>query len=294
MTEGCTTFAVVDGQTKERVVSNTPSVVEISAVETTVDITEENGVASITPTSITVEIGEATTDSANGAQFSYTVKVNGEDEVVTGTTDFVTTWTFSATTLSLSFSERQTAFIFSGEVTTEIAIPAEHTHVTVNGIETAVDLPGLTTMLTVSDSTNVIVQLPAVSTEVTVTEETYEFTWQTYQITDENSKGFCGTYSLSNAAGQTSDYCVPGLTTTIVLPTGATQSTVFLRAESLQTTFSLQGITTTLIPEQTITIVKDGSTETSIIPAVVSSYVTTISSEECLSESETLFHLYCL
>ena len=223
---------------------------EISAVETAVTFTEENAVASITPTSITIEIGETTTDSANGDQFSYTVKVNGGEEVVTGTTNFVTTFTFPETTLSLSFSSRQTAFIFSGEVTTEITIPSEHTHVTVNGVETAVDLPGLTTTLTVSDSTNVIVQLPAVSTEVTVTEETYEFTWMTYQVGGEDAdKSSCGPYSLSQTAGQTSDYCVPGLTTTIVLPTGATQSQVFLHATALETAFTLPGITTTFVKD---------------------------------------------
>ena len=230
-----------------------PPVVEISAVETAVTFTEENAVASITPTSITIEIGEGTT--TNDQTLTYTVTINGSDEVaVTGTTEFVTTFTFPETTLSLSFSERQTAFIFSGEVTTEITIPSEHTHVTVNGVETAVDLPGLTTTLTVSDSTNVIVQLPAVSTEVTVTEETYEFTWMTYQVGgDETDKSSCGTYTLSQTAASTSDYCVPGLTTTIVLPTGATQSQVFLHATALETAFTLPGITTTFVKDCTFT-----------------------------------------
>ena len=225
-----------------------PPVVEISAVETAVTFTEENAVASITPTSITIEIGEGTT--ASDQTLTYTVTVNNEEVTVTGSTEFVTTFTFPATTLSLSFSERQTAFIFSGAVSTENTIPTEHTHVTVDGIETYVNLPGLTTTLTISDSTNVIVQLPAVSTEVIVTEETYEFTWQTYQVgTAETDKSSCGTYSLSNTAGQTSDYCVPGLTTTIVLPTGATQSQVFLHATALETAFTLPGITTTFVED---------------------------------------------
>ena len=221
---------------------------EISAVETAVTFTEENAVAGITPTSITVVIGEGTTSSDQ--TLTYTVTVNNEEVTVTGSTEFVTTFTFPETTLSLSFSERQTAFIFSGAVSTEITIPTEHTHVTVDGIETYVNLPGLTTTLTISDSTNVIVQLPAVSTEVIVTEETYEFTWQTYQVgTAETDKSSCGTYSLSNTAGQTSAYCVPGLTTTIVLPTGATQSQVFLHATALETAFTLPGITTTFVED---------------------------------------------
>ena len=236
---------------------NLPSVVEISAVETAVTFTEENAVASITPTSIIIEISEGTT--SNDQTITYTVTVNNEEVAVTGTTEFVTTFTFPETTLSLSFSERQTAFIFSGEVTTEITIPSEHTHVTVNGIETAVDLPGLTTTLTASDSTNVIVQLPAVSTEVVVTEETYEFTWQTYQVGgEETDKSSCGTYSLSQAAASTSDYCVPGLTTTIVLPTGATQSQVFLHATALETAFTLPGITTTFVKDCIFTYTGNG------------------------------------
>ena len=69
-----------------------PSVVEISAVETAVTFTEENAVASITPTSITVVIGEGTTSSDQ--TLTYTVTVNNEEVTVTGSTEFVTTFTF--------------------------------------------------------------------------------------------------------------------------------------------------------------------------------------------------------
>ena len=219
---------------------------EVPAAETTVDFTESYAVTSITPTSITVVISETTTGSANGAGFTYEVTINGDETVtVTGTADFVTTFTFPATTLSLSFPSRQSAFIFSGAVSTEITIPSEHTHVTVDGIETAVDLPGFTTTIEVTDTTNVIVQLPEVTTEVTIAEETYAFTWMTYQIGGEDTdKSSCGTYSLSQAA-QTSDYCVPGISTVITLPTGAAQSQVFLHATGLTTAFTLPGITTT-------------------------------------------------
>ena len=52
--------------------------------------------------------------TTSNQQLTYTVTVNGSDKVtVTGITDFVTTWTFSATTLSLSFPSRQTAFVFT-------------------------------------------------------------------------------------------------------------------------------------------------------------------------------------
>ena len=222
---------------------------EVPAAETTVDLSESYAVASITPTSITIEIKEGTTGSANGDGFTYEVTVNGDTtETVTGTTNFETTFTFPSTTLTLSLPARSTAFIFSGAVSTEITLPSEHTHVTVDGIETAVDLPGLVTTIEVSDSTNVILQLPEVTTGVTIAEETYAFTWMTYQVgTDEADKSSCGTYSLSQAAGETSDYCVPALTTTIVLPTGAAQSTVYLHATGLQTAFTLPGITTTFV-----------------------------------------------
>ena len=219
---------------------------EVPAAETTVDFTESYAVTSITPTSITVVISEGTTASDQGDNFTYEVTINGTPETVTGTTSFETTFTFPETTLSLSFPSRQSAFIFSGAVSTEITIPSEHTHVTVDGIETYVNLPGLTTTIEVTDTTNVIVQLPEVTTEVVVTEETYAFTWMTYQIGSEDAdKSSCGTYSLSATAGQTSDLCVPGISTVITLPTGAAQSQLFLRAPGLTTEFTLPGITTT-------------------------------------------------
>ena len=219
---------------------------EVPAAETTVDFTESYAVTSITPTSITVVIAEGTTASDQGDNFSYTVTINGENVPVTGTTNFETTWTFSATTLSLSFPSRQSAFIFSGAVSTEITIPSEHTHVTVDGIETAVDLPGFTTTIEVTDTTNVIVQLPEVTTEVTIAEETYAFTWMTYSMSDDG-KTSCGPYTLSAQAGQSNDLCVPGISTVITLPTGAAQSQLFLRAPGLTTEFTLPGITTTFL-----------------------------------------------
>ena len=220
---------------------------EISAVETTVEFSESFSVASITPTSITIEIKEGTTSSANSNDFTYEVTINGTPETVTGTTNFETTFTFPSTTITLSLPARQTAFIFTGAVSTEITLPSEHTHVTVDGIETAVDLPGLTTTIEATDSTNVIVQLPEVTTEVVFTEETYAFTWQTYQISDDNSKNICGTYTLTASAASSDDLCVPGISTVITLPTGATQSQVFLHATGLTTAFTLPGIATTFV-----------------------------------------------
>ena len=218
---------------------------EVAAVETTVEFSESFSVTSITPTSITVVITEGTT--ASDQTLEYTVTVNGDEVTVTATADFETTFTFPSTTLTLSLPARQTAFIFSGAVSTEITLPSEHTHVTVNGVETAVDLPGLTTTIEATDSTNVIVQLSEVTTEVVFTEETYAFTWQTYQIAGDNSKSICGTYTLTAEAAQSDDLCVPGISTVITLPTNAAQGQVFLHATGLTTAFTLPGITTTFV-----------------------------------------------
>ena len=173
--------------------------------------------------------------------------MNTDTVTVTGTTNFETTFNISFYHSSLSLPARQTAFIFTGAVSTEITLPSEHTHVTVDGIETAVDLPGLTTTIEATDSTNVIVQLPEVTTEVVFTEETYTFTWQTYQISGDNSKSICGAYTLTAEAAQSDDLCVPGISTVITLPTGAAQSQVFLHATGLTTAFTLPGITTTFV-----------------------------------------------
>ena len=243
--------------------NGTSSVVEVAAVETTVEFSESFSVTSITPTSITVVITEGTTGSANSDDFTYEVTVNGDEKVtVTGTADFVTTFTFPSTTLTLSLPARQTAFIFSGAVSTEITLPSEHTHVTVNGVETAVDLPGLTTTIEATDSTNVIVQLSEVTTEVVFTEETYAFTWQTYQIAGGNSKSICGTYTLTAEAAQSDDLCVPGISTVITLPTNAAQGQVFLHATGLTTAFTLPGITTTFV-RVGICLVREGRKEAS-------------------------------
>ena len=216
---------------------------EVVASETTVSFADRFSVTSITPTSITVVITEGTTGSANSADFTYQVTINGTPETVTGITNFETTFVFPSTTLTLSLPPRSTAFIFTGAVSTEITLPSEHTHVIVDGIETAVDLPGLTTTIEATDSTNVIVQLPEVTTEVAVAEETYAFTWMTYQIgSAETDKSSCGTYSLSNAAGQTSDLCGPGISNIVTLPTSV--NPLFLHATGLVTTLTLSGITT--------------------------------------------------
>ena len=139
-------------------------------------------------------------------------------------------------------------FAFTGEATTTVTIPTEHTHVTVDGVETAIDLPGLTTTLTVSSTSNVIVNLQEVTTTLEFTAETYTLTVDAY-IAEENT---CNGESLANAVAGSA--CVLALTATTVLP-NATPSILYLHATGLTTAFTLPGITTTFVPEQTITIV---------------------------------------
>ena len=86
------------------------------------------------------------------------------------------------------------------------------------------------------DVTDVIVNLPDVTTEVVIPIETTEFTFSTYDVSGSDKKT-CGTYSLSDAAGETNDHCVPNFTTSIILPIGATESIVFLHDAGLTTSF---------------------------------------------------------
>ena len=52
---------------------------------------------------------------------------------------------------------------------------------------------------------------------------------------------------------------------------------LYLYADGLTTEFTFPGITTAFVPVQTLTVIGDRFAATSIIPAVFSSYVTTIS-----------------
>ena len=73
-----TTHVVVDGQTEETVVSGTPSVVEISAAETTVDFSEQITNVQLTPTTIAVEIAGTYGDGEDSVVF--TMSVNGQTQ----------------------------------------------------------------------------------------------------------------------------------------------------------------------------------------------------------------------
>ena len=241
---------------------------EVPAAETTVSFEAYNTHTSVSAAIFSVDLSVQTLDAGK-----FTFSIDGSQ--VEATNSFATTFSYPGTTLELSFSARQTAFQFIGEGSTEITIPSEHTHVTVDGIETAVDIPGFTTTLTVTGSSNVIVNIPATTAQMTIPEATYVFSAITDVVTGDQTK-YCGTFTdqtLDN--GDTGSPCVMGALFTVTLPSDA--SALYLHATGLTTSFALEGITTTFIPGQTITIIKDGSTETSVIPAVASSYVTTTS-----------------
>ena len=265
------TFIDVDGQTEETVILGTSSVVEVPAAETTVSFEAYNTHTSVPPTVITFEMSVQRA-GANSGQFTFLV--NGEP--VTAHSSFETAWIYSGTTVELSFPARKTAFVFTGQATAEVTISSEHTHLTVNGVETFVNLPGLTTTIGVSEATNVIVDLPAVTTSLELSAETYAFTAVTDVQTVSGGNYYCGPFTEQTISGGASGSpCVMGTTFTVTLPASA--GNLYLHADGITTAFSLSGITTIFVPEQTITIIKNGSTVTSIVPAVVSSYVTIIS-----------------
>ena len=220
-----------------------PLVVEVPAAETTVELSEFDTHTQVQATTLTIEYGAAS--DGDGAA-TITMSVNGKTEGgdgngvinITPGTPYTTSWIFDATTLSLSFSSRQPAFVFTGEATTIVTIPTEHTHVTVDGVETAINLPGLTTTLTVSSASNVIVNLPEVTTTLEFTAETYALTVDAYSVTEANT---CNGESLAGAVSDS--VCVLGLTTTVILPTAA-PSILYLHATGLTTAFTLPGITT--------------------------------------------------
>ena len=220
-------------------------VVEVAAAETTVEFTDLNTHTSVQGTTITFVMASATTDQGQST-ISVDASVNGV-KVADLTAPFTTTWSFDATTLILSFESRQTAFHFTGDATTEITIPPEHTHVTVNGVETAVDLPGLTTILSVSESRDIIVDVPAVTTTMEISAESYVFSVDVLTITtgndaegqDSGSK-YCGTQVFDGGAENSA--CVMSYDFTITLPTSA--DNLYLHGTGLTTSFALPGITT--------------------------------------------------
>ena len=233
-------------------VPGTPSVVEVAGVETTVSFDVLNTHTSVSAAVFSVDL-TANTLGDNG-EFTFTV----DGSQVDATSSFETTFIYSGTTLELSFSSRQTAFHFTGEGSTEVTIPSIHSHLTVDGIETAVDIPGFTTTIVLTGSSDIIVDVPATTTQMTIPEATYVFSAITDIVTQgEGGTYYCGTNTETTyEAGADQKTCVMGTIFTVTLPSDV--SALYLHGEGLTTSFALQGITTTFVPEQVITIIKDG------------------------------------
>ena len=197
------------------VVTVTSPDVEVPAAETSVVISAYNTHTSIVGTTITFEASVQTVTTGESTAFVATV--NGETQTLI--LPFTTTWTFSSTSLKLSFAARTGAFIFTGDSSVEITIPAEHTHVTVGGVETAIDLSGITTTLIGTGSTNVILTMPQVITTMEIPEVTTEFTVTTDTISESGGTSYCVDQSIGQ--GDENNPCVVGTTFTITLPTSA-------------------------------------------------------------------------
>ena len=246
----------------------TPSVVEVPAAETTAILSGVIAHTTAEPKLITIEMSAqaATTSNDEGTVASeqavsitalidgttYTSDGSGDSSAQFTTFPFTTTFTYTATTLELTYDSRETFFTFEGAASTEIIIPSQHTHVTVNGVETAVDLPGLTTVIEVSDSTSVAVTISDVTTTLVIPEETYELTITADTIHEVDSTKYCGfnqdaTQSLAD--GATGSLCIPGISTVITLPTNS--QVLYLNAPGVTTALGIPAATTTFVPEQT-------------------------------------------
>ena len=226
---------------------------EVAGVETTVSFDVLNTHTSVSAAVFSVELSAATLGA--GGEFTFTV----DGQQVEATNSFETTFIYSGTTLELSFSSRQTAFHFTGEGSTEVTIPSIHSHLTVDGIETAVDIPGFTTTIVLTGSSDIIVDVPATTTQMTIPEATYVFSAITASVAtfDNGNTYYCGTYTETTFdAGADNSPCVMGTIFTVTLPSDV--SALYLHGEGLTTSFALQGITTTFVPEQTITTIRDG------------------------------------
>ena len=246
----------------------TPSVVEVPAAETTAVLSGVIAHTTAEPKLITIEMSaqaattsndDGTVDSAQAVSITalidgttYTSDGSGDSSAQFTTFPFTTTFTYTATTLELSYDSRETFFTFEGAASTEITIPSQHTHVTINGVETALDLPGLTTLIEVSESTSLAVTVPDVTTTLVIPEETYELTITADTIHVVDGTTYCGfnqDSSQSLAAGESNSLCIPALSTVITLPTSA--PVLYLNAPGVTTALGIPAATTTFVPEQT-------------------------------------------
>ena len=165
-----TTTYVIEGQTEEVVVAGSPGVVEVGGATTTLGIPAVETSAWAYGATIDIEIEP----QPLGENFEFTGRYGSI--YFTERAPFATTWLYPGTILELSIPEQQTTFTFTSAISTEITIPPERTHLTVNGMETTVTFPSITTLIEASHSTSVTLQLPATTTTLEISAESFEFT----------------------------------------------------------------------------------------------------------------------
>ena len=267
-----TTTVVVGGPTEEIMVLGSPSVVEMYGTTTSIKRPSLVTHTEVDRMTLSVELEAQTLGKES---LEVTGKLDGD--FFTATVPFTTAWTYPGTTLGLSFSPRQTTFKFTGTLSKEITIPSERTYFFIDGTKTPVNFPALTTVITVTDPTNVIMGLIGTTTAMEYNPETFEFTISSDTIGGNDEARFCGTDESQIITGQLGSVigspCVAGTTFVTTLP--SEPPTLFLSVDGPATILTLSNVTTTYVPVRTLTIVGESSTKTSPIPAVVSTFVTT-------------------
>ena len=151
------------------------------------------------------------------------------------------------TTIDLTFSETISYVQLTEATSVEITIPTEHTHLTVNGVETAIDLPGLTTTVIAEESTDIYLRIPATTTSLVFEGTTITLFAETITMNEGGDK--CG-----DGNSDTLYYTVKSgeVTTCYVatqIDTAVSASILYLTVPNTFGTYTLAGIATTLVPE---------------------------------------------
>ena len=114
-------------------------------------------------------------------------------------------------------------------------------------IETAIDLPGLVTTTELTDSINVIVDVPAITAQMTISETTYVFSAITDVVTESGGTYYCGTNTETTYdVGANEKTCVMGALFTVTLPSSA--PALYLCGDDLSASCVLKRITTSFVP----------------------------------------------
>ena len=222
---------VVDGQTEETVVSGTPSILEVAAAQTTVEV---SGIIAHTQFATSFQFA-VTAGEVDAAQNPSSVQV------------LSTEWVVSPTTIELSFAETISYVQLTEATSIEITIPTEHTHLTVNGVETAIDLPGLTTTVIAEGSTDIYLRIPATTTSLIYEGTTITLLAETITMNAGGDK--CGDgnsdtlYYTAKYADATTCYVATQIDTAV------SASILYLTVPNTVGTYTLAGITTTFVPE---------------------------------------------